>query len=92
MRFKSNLETYTEHLDLRCGYEPYILPNTKTGAAKDYGKTTLISDLLLSAIFCVIVYSFKYKLHTALDRNERFQSYCCLPDMKIRLLMMFAAK
>ena len=38
MRFKSNLETHTEHLDLRCEYEPYVLPNTKIGTAKDYGK------------------------------------------------------
>ena len=38
MRFKSNLETHTEHLDLRYEYEPYILPNTKIGGAKDYGK------------------------------------------------------
>ena len=38
MRFKSNLETYTEHLDLRCEYEPHILPNIKIGTAKDYGK------------------------------------------------------
>ena len=35
MRLKFNPKV---HLDLSCEYEPSILPNTKIGAAKDYGE------------------------------------------------------
>ena len=38
MSFKSNLETHNGRLDLSCEFEPYILPNTKIDATKDYRK------------------------------------------------------
>ena len=79
MRFKSNLDTHTEDLDLRCEYEPFI-PNTKIGAAKDYGKNYTISDLLLSAIFCVIVYWSTF---------VGYQSYICSERVAINFCRAF---
>ena len=53
MRFKSNLETHIERLDLRCAN---ILPNTKIDVANDYGKIYMNIRPPMSTMICVIVY------------------------------------
>ena len=58
MSSKPNLETLRDHVDLSGEDEPYTLPNTNVGVAKDHDKNWIKkSDLSWSAIFSVIVFS-----------------------------------